>query len=159
METITRAAAETAMNEYCAARTIYLSNTTEMEMQLNEIRNRFASAINDAKERMEAMSSRLEQFAIDHRIEMNERRTLRLFAGKIGYRIGKPRLTNRDGYPWDAILKLVKLRMSKYIRIKEELDKSKLLSDRNDPKTVQNIRDCGMDIVQEETFFVQPKED
>ena len=49
--------------------------------------------------------------------------------------------------------------MHNYIRTKEEVAKDKILADKYNTDIKQLITQCGIEIVQEESFYIEPKEE
>ena len=63
------------------------------------------------------------------------------------------------GFTWAAVTNLCKELLPSYIRISEELAKDKLLADRELPKVAEYFPKIGVQVVQEETFYVEPKKE
>ena len=88
---------------------------------------------------------------------------------EIEFRTGQPKFKTARGTTWADALELVKDRLPNYIRTKEEVDKDRLLADRNLPcrrddepeeaarPLLHEMALCGILVVQEESFFVEPK--
>ena len=49
--------------------------------------------------------------------------------------------------------------LPEYIRVSEELAKDRLLADRDKEEVAEQLSKCGMTIVQDETFYVEPKKE
>ena len=90
--------------------------------------------------------------------------------GTIGFRTGTPKLKTLKGFTWASALELVKRILPGYIREGEPtIAKDKLLADREADEVFINVGDgdtvsmaeamkgCGLQVVQEETFYVEPK--
>lgn len=77
--------------------------------------------------------------------------------GVFGFRTGTPKLKNLKDFTWAAVTNLCKELLPSYIRISEELAKDKLLADRELPKVAEYFPKIGVQVVQEETFYVEPK--
>jgi phage host-nuclease inhibitor protein Gam len=63
------------------------------------------------------------------------------------------------GQTWASILDLVKIRLgAKWLRIKEEVNREKIIADR---KIITNdgLTALGLKIVQDESFYIEPKLD
>lgn len=98
-----------------------------------------------------------------------KRKSLEMTHGVIGFRTGQPKCKTARGTTWADALELVKDRLPNYIRTKEEVDKDRLLADRNLPcrrddepeeaarPLLHEMALCGILVVQEESFFVEPK--
>lgn len=91
--------------------------------------------------------------------------------GVIGFRTGTPKLKTLKGFTWASALELVKTFLPSYLRQTEEIAKDRLLADRdldkvgvtdnglilNEIPMSQAMAKCGIQVVQDETFFVEPK--
>lgn len=72
-------------------------------------------------------------FATEQReVLFTKRRSLETTHGIIGFRTGTPKLKNRKGFTWAAVLELVKTFLPKYIRLTEEITRDKMLADRDE---------------------------
>ncbi|MBP8975083.1 MAG: host-nuclease inhibitor Gam family protein [Bacteroidetes bacterium] len=134
------------------------------EAKLNEQEQK---ARQEFKERTENLVSRkndilvtLETFCIGNKNEFEKTRVLEFVHGNIGFRTTPPKVTmlNRK-YNINTVLELLKkIKLTKYIRTKEELDKEAVLADYaakeiNDPK----LASVGLKIDQSEVFICEPK--
>jgi phage host-nuclease inhibitor protein Gam len=54
---------------------------------------------------------------------------------------------------------LVKEFLPGYVRTVEEITKDKLLADREAEKMPDDMARCGIQVVQDETFFIEPKKE
>ena len=89
--------------------------------------------------------------------------------GVIGFRTGTPKLKTLKGFTWASALQLTKEFLPGYVRLTEELAKDKMLADREamvttdeDPlgagkSMIEMMAKCGIQVVQDETFYVEPK--
>ena len=89
--------------------------------------------------------------------------------GTIGFRTGTPKLKTLKGFTWESALNLVREFLPDYIRKKEEINKDKLLTDRDieyasvgKGEAVAQpmgslMAKCGIQVVQDEAFYVEPK--
>ena len=68
-------------------------------------------------------------------------------------------LLSRKGFTWAAVTNLAKELLPQYIRTTEELDKQSLLADRDKEDVAEMMPRIGVQVVQEETFFVEPKKE
>jgi len=79
--------------------------------------------------------------------------------GIIGFRTGTPKLATRKGYTWGAILTLVKEFLPSYIRTSEEVAKDRILADRDSEDVAVLLPKVGIEVKQDETFYVEPKKE
>jgi phage host-nuclease inhibitor protein Gam len=74
----------------------------------------------------------------------------------IGWRIGQPTLKTLAGWTWDRVLETLKSFLPAYIRVKEEVNKQAIIADR-EGLTPEQLRAIGVRILQEESFYIDPK--
>lgn len=61
------------------------------------------------------------------------------------------------GFTWAAVTNLCKEFLPQYIRTTEELAKDKLLADRDIPEIAEQFANIGVQVVQDESFYVTQK--
>ena len=93
--------------------------------------------------------------------------------GTIGFRTGNPKLKLLKGFTWASALTLVKKYIPIYVRMTEDVNKEKLIADRelkevefNENETTRKklpmtnaMAECGIIVAQDETFYVEPKKE
>ena len=79
--------------------------------------------------------------------------------GVYGFRTGTPRLKTLRGFTWAAVLNLIKEFLPGYVRVKEEPAKDLLLADREIPEVAAEFEKCGIEVVQDESFFIDLKKE
>ena len=83
-------------------------------------------------------------------------RSIETLHGVAGWRTGGPSLRTLTGWTWDRVKETLKtMGASGYIRIKEEVNKQNLISDRESIGP-EKLREIGLRVVQEEIFYVEP---
>lgn len=115
----------------------------------NEAVAKLKSLVDERKDRLVG----LEQFAVDNRADIlaDGRKSVELAAGVIGWRMTPLKVVLARGGEKKALETLKRLRLQKYIRTKESLDKQSLLRER--PEIT------GIRYVQREAFFAEAKTD
>ena len=89
--------------------------------------------------------------------EFGAARSIETVHGVVGWRTGQPALKTLPGWTFDRVLQTLKtMGVLGYIRVKEEVHKQNLLADR-EALGLEKLRELGLRVVQEETFFVEPK--
>lgn len=88
------------------------------------------------------------------------RKSIDFTSGTIGFRTGTPKLKTILKVKWDQVLETLRGLTwgGAYIRVKEEINKEQIIADvtaRVLPEA--DLRKAGAQVVQEETFFVEPK--
>ena len=160
-ETDLRFKAENLLSDYVLTVNKYNGYMAELEMQLTEIRKQYEFKLDKLKTKIENIALNLRKFAEEnHDLYFGgEKKSMNLLHGIIGFRLGNPKLKSAKGFTWKSILELVKDRMHDYIRTKEEVAKDKILADKDNKDIKELINQCGIEIVQEESFYIEPKEE
>jgi phage host-nuclease inhibitor protein Gam len=99
----------------------------------------------------------LEVYAKEQKDNWGRRKSLDLLHSVIGFRTGTPRVTKDKMLTWDDVLDMVKEKFPSLVRVKCELDKEAIISMREDKEFLNLQKACFVDVVQEETFFVEAK--
>ncbi len=148
----------------------------EIELQCAKIREKYADKLSTLATERDAAFDTLQSFATENQYELfTKKKSLEMAHGTIGFRTGTPKLKTLKGFTWASALQLAKKFLpADYIRQTEEIAKDKLLADRDVDEVVvydtpdgsernTTMRDamavCGIQVVQDETFYVEPKKE
>lgn len=173
---VSREAADEAFATYAKSDAQIQKINAEIELQCAKIREKYADRLASLTiERGEAFDV-LQSFATENQAALfTKKKSLDMAHGTIGFRTGTPKLKTLKGFTWASALQLAKkfLPMT-YIRQTEEIAKDRLLADREledvavydtptgDPREVpmrEAMAVCGIQVVQDETFYVEPKKE
>ena len=171
---VSREAADEAFANYAKSDAQVQKINAEIELQCAKIREKYADKLASLTEEKEKAFDTLQAFATENQAELfTKKKSLDMPHGVIGFRTGTPKLKTLKGFTWTSALLLVKRFLPDYIRQTEEIAKDKLLADRdgkivmevsNSPSLEevpirQAMMECGMQVVQDETFYVEPKKE
>ena len=123
-----------------------------MNDEMAALKERHEAAARPFKERIEALSKGVQAYCEAHRAELTSRgKSHRFAAGEVQWRRRPPKVSIRGA---DKVLERLKgLRLSRFIRVKEEIDKEAMLKD---PDTADSVD--GVSITQGEDFVIKPFE-
>lgn len=157
---VTREAADEAFATYAKADAQVAKITADIELQCAKIREKYASKLAELDaEKIKAFDT-LQSFATENQAELfTKKKSLDMAHGTIGFRTGTPKLKTLKGFTWASALQLVKEFLPDYIRQTEEIAKDKLLADRDTEEMMPQMNKCGIQVVQDETFYVEPKKE
>ena len=173
---VTREAADEAFATYAKSDAQIQKINAEIELQCAKIREKWAEKLALLSGEKEKAFDTLQSYAVENQAELFvKKKSLDMPHGTIGFRTGTPKLKTLKGFTWASALQLAKkfLPMT-YIRQTEEIAKDKLLADREleevsvydtptgDPRMVEMTEAmaiCGIQVVQDETFYVEPKKE
>lgn len=127
----------------------------KMNSEITAVKEKYETNISKLQEEKEEAFEVLQAFAESNPELFQDRKSIDFTHGTIGFRTGMPKLATRKGFKWPAVFELVKEKMKKYIRTKEEVDKEGLLADRNE-LGADKLKEIGLEVTQDETFYVQP---
>ena len=172
---VTREAADVAFATFAKADASINKINADIELQCAKIREKHQAELTRLTAERDSSFEMLQAFATENQTELfSKKKSLDMAHGTIGFRTGTPKLNTLKGFTWASALELVKAFMpSSYIRKVEEIAKDKLLADRDleDVKITESglmeqevtmkeaMAKCGIQVVQEETFYVEPKKE
>ena len=152
---------ETAFSEYAAAADARLAKiNAEMDVQITRIRDKRADEIAKLTEMRDKSFEVVQAFALENREELfAKKKSMDGAHGTFGFRTGTPKLKTLRGFTWASALNLIKAFLPDYVRTSEEPAKDKLLADREVPEVAAEFEKCGIQVVQDETFFIELKKE
>ncbi len=156
---VTRDIAEEAFSEFAAADARQQQITSKMDVEITKIRQKYADELATLSDTKEEKFEIMQNYAENNRDEFGKKKSLEFQHGIIGFRTGTPKLKTLKGFTWASVLGLLKVHLPTYVRTVEEPAKDRLLSDREEPATMQKFKDVGIYVDQDETFFVEPKKE
>ncbi len=130
-----------------------------MDVRFTQIREKYQSELAALKDVKDKEFERLQYYATTNPEVFAKKKSIDLTHGIIGFRTGTPKLATRKGYTWGAILTLVREFMPSYIRMSEEVAKDKILADRDTDEVSALLDKVGIEVRQDETFYVEPKKE
>lgn len=157
---VTREAADEALATYALADAQTAKIAADIELQCVKIREKYADRLAELEGQKEESFNILQAWASENKGELfTKKKSLDMVHGTIGFRTGTPKLKTLKGFTWASALQLVREFLPSYIRTTEEITKDKLLADRDVEGMCDNMSRCGIQVVQDETFFVEPKKE
>jgi phage host-nuclease inhibitor protein Gam len=132
--------------------------SAEMDAGLNEIRRHYGEILGGLEEQIAARMTRAREWAEANVAEFGPWKSLDLTQARIGFRTGRPQLKPMRGWTWRRVLKAAaSLPWAKELtRTRVELNKQQILLQR-DEIGEERLRELGVRVAREETFFVDPK--
>lgn len=157
---ITREQAEQAFADFAAADAKVQNLTSKMDIEMTRIREKYADQLAELSATKEKNFDIMQAYAVENKEELfSKRKSLESAHGVFGFRTGTPKLKNLKGFTWAAVTNICKELLPQYIRTTDELAKDKLLADRDNPKVAEFFPKIGVQVVQEGTFYVEPKKE
>lgn len=157
---ISREQMEDAFAKYNTADANQQRVTAIMDKRITVIREKHQDELaNYELEKAEAFEV-IQAYSVENKeVLFSKKKSIETTHGIIGFRTGTPKLKPLRGFTWASITNLVKEFMPDYIRTKDEPMKDKLLADRDSDKVAEQLEKCGISVIQDEAFFVEPKKE
>jgi phage host-nuclease inhibitor protein Gam len=157
---VTAEQAEAAFADFAKADAKIQHIQSKMDMEMTRIREKYADELAKLSETRDECFGLMQTFATEKREELfSKRKSYESAHGVFGFRTGTPKLKNMKGFTWASVTNMVKEFLPEYIRTAEELAKDKLLADREKEEVAELFPKCGIIVVQDETFYVEPKKE
>ncbi len=157
---ITSEQMETAFAEYAAADARLAKINATMDEQITRIREKYSDDVTRLTETKDKNFEVIQAFALENREDLfAKKKSMDSAHGTFGFRTGTPKLKTLRGFTWASALNLIKAFLPDYVRKAEEPAKDKLLADRELPDVAGNLEKCGIEVVQDETFFIELKKE
>lgn len=151
---------EQAFADYAKADARQQKIQADMDVKMTQIREKWQDELSKLQEAKDKAFDVMQAFATENRTELfSKKKSMETVHGTLGFRMGTPKLKNIKGFTWASVTNLLKEFLPAYVRVKEEPDKDKLLADRESEEVFPLFEKVGMAVVQEETFFVEPKKE
>ena len=151
---VTREQYEQAFAEFAMADAKVQSLTSKMDQE------KYADQLAELNETKDRTFEVMQTFATENKDTLfSKKKSLESAHGVIGFRTGNPKLKNLKGFTWAAVTNLCKEFLPGYIRTTEELAKDKLLADRDIPEVAEQFANIGVQVVQDESFYVECKKE
>lgn len=157
---VSRDQADAAFAQYAKASAQSEKIQAEIELQCAKIREKYASQLAQLDEEKTLAFDTLSAFAQENKGDLfTKKKSLDMAHGTIGFRTGTPKLKTLKGFTWASALNLVAEFLPDYIRKIEEIAKDKMLADRDEEGMDEKMAKCGIQVAQDETFYVEPKKE
>lgn len=159
LSNISREQAEDAFAAYSKADSRSEELTAKMEQEITKVREKYADELDALAETKRENVEVLETYAKENKELFLTRKSVEMTHGVIGFRTGTHKIAKLKGFTWDDVKEKVKKLLPDYIRTKEEINKEGLIDDRDNNDVNKLFAECGIEVEQDETFYVQPKKE
>ena len=127
------------------------------EEELNKLKARFEPQIAALNEHMEDQADQLQYYAETHYQQFKKHRSMSTAFGNLGFRLCPPKVKILEGYDLKEIVENVDQNKPELIVVKKSLNKEQILKHREEPEFIEMLHRLGLDVVQDESFFIEPK--
>lgn len=158
-EKVTKEEAEHTFAEYASADARIKKIEADMDIQFTKIREKHQEKLAELGKIKEDAFAKLQHFAQNAPEYFTKKKSIEFTHGILGFRTSTPSLKTIKGFTWAAVTNMLKSFLPDYVRTIEEPNKEKLLADRDEENVRQHFPKLGIQVVQPETFYVEPKKE
>lgn len=151
--------AETIMGEYAGLDAKIVEINAKMDQQITQIRDKYSDQLQNLGEKREEKLMQLQWFAENNQQFFEKKKSMDMAHGTIGFRTGTPKLKTLKGFTWSSVTNLLKEFLPSYVRTVDEPAKDKLLADRDEEIIAKQFTKVGIEVVQDESFYVELKKE
>lgn len=128
-----------------------------MNEEITKVKARHEDRIGELQSQRDEQFDMLQAYAESNPELFEKKKSLEFTHGVIGFRTGTPKLKTLKGFTWEAVKTLVKKVLPTYIRTEEAVAKDLLLANREKEEVKNVMKDIGLMVDQDESFYVAPK--
>lgn len=155
---ISRDEAEKAMAEYAQSEAKLKSIQAKIEAEFNKVREKYAEQIVELEMKRDECFDIVAQYASENRNELfQDKKKVEWVHGIFGFRTGSPKLKAVKGLTWANVVERCREFLPEYIKTTYDVAKSKILADRNHEGMSDAMEKAGIEVVQDETFYLDAK--
>lgn len=147
---------EEAVRQITELKTFIIKTNALMDQRITEIRKEYQGQLAEAEKDIANLMEQTREWAEANPSFFGARKSAELVHGFVGYRTGTPKLKTLTGWTFDRVLEKLKAMGNSFIRVKEEVDNESIIAAREELGET-GLKAIGLKVVQEETFFVEPK--
>lgn len=161
---------EAVLSEYRALKIAEQSLCADMDAERQELEARYAKpntlliaddpikalGLIELRKRIATETVRAQLWAETNRERFGKKKSLKFTDAKIGFRGGNPKVELLSKWSWKKALAALQKLLPQFIRNAPEIDKEALLAQRDDRVMLNTITRCGLQIVQEQSFYIDP---
>ena len=157
---ISREEAENAFAEFAQADAKLRSINAKMDLEMTKIREKYADQLAELEDAKNKNFDIVQSYASENKEALfSKRKSVESIHGIFGFRTGTPKLKVLKGFTWPAVVKLCEEFLPTYVRTTSEVAKDKLLADRDKEEVNGMFCKVGIQVVQDETFYIEPKKE
>ncbi len=157
---VTATAYQEALTTYALADANAAKKLALMNMELARIREKFEQDITLYTEQKNQAFDIVCDYCMSHRNELfTNTRHVETAWGRLGFRLGNPKLKTLPRYTWDRVLEKTEQLLPQFVRVKKEVDKEHLLLSRSDESVLPHLSSIGVYVDQDESFFIDLKKE
>lgn len=148
--------AEAVMQQYAEADAKRKQINAVMDEAITKIRAKNSEELQELNTTISNCFDKMQIFAETQPELFEKKKSFETSHGVIGFRTGTPKLKAQKGYTLKSALTLLqRFNATDYIRTKVEMAKDVLIANRNQDDCKKLMKDAGLEVVQDDTFYIE----
>ena len=131
----------------------------KMDQEMTKIREKYADQLAELNETKDRSFEVMQTCATENKDTLSLRKESGIGTRHHWFPHRQPEAEEHERFHLAAVTNLCKEFLPQYIRTTEELAKDKLLADRDIPEIAEQFANIGVQVVQDESFYVEPKKE
>jgi phage host-nuclease inhibitor protein Gam len=120
------------------------------------VQARFVKPLAAVAEELSDAMARAQAWALANQAEFAKARSIKFTGAEVGFRMGQPQVKPLKGWTFAKVLSaILSLHWRRFVRVKQEVNKDAILAGAK--RLGGRLAKIGVEVVQEESFFVDPK--
>lgn len=157
IKNVTRELAEQAMSAFAESANKISAIEAKMNQELQEVRERYSDNLNKLEAEKDEQVEVLEAYAYEQKDAWGKKKSQDLLHGTIGFRTGTPKVKFEKGFNTKSVTVILEEHYPDYVRKVVELDKEKIIANREEDGFDAMCKKAHIEVIQEETFYAQSK--
>lgn len=151
---------ETAFADFARADARIQKINATMDVEMTRIREKYQDELAKLQDQKDKAFDILQTYGVENQEALfSKKKSIETVHGIMGFRTGTPKLKTLKGFTWPSVVNLLKEFLPSYVRTSEEAAKDRLLADREVEEVRELFPKVGITVVQDETFYVEPKKE
>ena len=151
---------ETAFADFARADARIQKINATMDVEMTRIREKYQDELSKLQDQKDKAFDVLQTYGVENQAELfSTKKSIETVHGVMGFRTGTPKLKTLKGFTWPSVVNLLKEFLPGYVRTTEKAAKDRLLADREVGEVSELFPKVGITVVQDETFYVEPKKE
>jgi phage host-nuclease inhibitor protein Gam len=156
---VTLEEAQQASEQFAQSSTRLNKLEAKMNDEINKVKSKYQDEITELQDSLKEPQEVLGVYAKEQQESWGKKKSFELLHCVIGFRTGTPKVVKAKGFSWEAITELAVKLFPDLVRSKSELDKESIIALSKEDGFDQYRKGLFLDVVQEESFYVEAKKE
>ena len=149
-----------AMSNYAYADSVADKLLARMNLEITRVREKYDGDLTECANDKEKTLAVIQAYCTENKEALfADKRHIENAHGKVGFRLGTPKLKTLPKWTWDRVLEKLDSVMPEFIRVKKEVNKDALLDRRAEDGVAAHLAEVGVYVDQDEAFYVELKKE